>query len=57
VWKSKKDKKFYFHLESSNGKIIMDNGQGYDRRNNLIATLQAIVDIFKMGRFVIKETA
>ncbi len=57
VWKSKKDKKFYFHLESSNGKIIMDNGQGYERRNNLVATLQSIVDIFKSNRFVIKETA
>ncbi len=57
VWKSKKDKKFYFHLESSNGKIILQNTQGYERRNNLVATLQAIVDIFKDNRFIIKETA
>lgn len=57
VWKSKKDKKFYFHLVSSNGKIIMDNGQGYERRNNLVATLKSIVDIFKTSRFVIEETA
>jgi hypothetical protein len=35
----------------------MDNGQGYERRNNLVATLKSIVDIFKTSRFVIEETA
>lgn len=55
VWKSKKDSKFYFHLESSNGKIILPAGQGYNRRVDLIKTLQAVVDIFKEGRFIIRE--
>lgn len=57
VWKSKKDHKFYFHVASSNGRIVLDNGQGYDRRNNLIKTLRAVADIFKEGRFEIRETA
>lgn len=56
VWKSKKDKKFYFHLESSNGRIILPAGQGYNRRNDLIATLQAVVDIFREARFVIQDS-
>lgn len=57
VWKSKKDRKFYFHLLSSNGKIVLPAGQGYSRRVDLIKTLQAVVDIFREGRFTIKETA
>lgn len=55
MWKGK-DKKFYFHLESSNGKIVIQNTQGYERRINLIHTLKAMIEIFKVGRFVIKET-
>lgn len=56
VWKSKKDGKFYFHLESSNGKIVIQNTQGYERRVHLVHTLYAMVAIFREGRFVIKET-
>jgi uncharacterized protein YegP (UPF0339 family) len=55
VWKSKKDGKFYFHLLSSNGKVVLPAGQGYNRRTDLIKTLQAVSDIFKEGRFVIKD--
>lgn len=55
VWKSKKDGKFYFHLQSSNGKIVLDNGQGYNRRVDLAKTLEAVRDIFREGRFVIQE--
>lgn len=57
VWKSKKDKKFYFHLRSSNGRIVLPAGQGYNRRVDMITTLQHVCDIFKEGRFVIEETA
>lgn len=57
VWKSKKDRKFYFHLESSNGKVILSNNQGYNRRTDLIKTLQSVSDIFREARFVIRETA
>jgi uncharacterized protein YegP (UPF0339 family) len=57
IWKSKKDKKFYFHLRSSNGKVVVDNGQGYERRVSLVETLEAMVAIFKEGRFIIQETA
>jgi uncharacterized protein YegP (UPF0339 family) len=53
VWKSAKNHKFYFHLLSSNGKIILPAGQGYNRRNDLIKTLQAVSDIFTEKRFVI----
>lgn len=56
IWKSPKDKKFYFHLRSSNGKVVVDNGQGYERRVSLIETLNAMVEIFKAGRFVVQET-
>lgn len=56
VWKSPKDKKFYFHLRSSNGKVIVDNGQGYERRVSLVKTLKAMVEIFQAGRFSIKES-
>lgn len=56
IWKGK-DRKFYFHLRSSNGKIVVDNGQGYERRVDLIKTLQAVSDIFKQGRFRISEAA
>lgn len=55
VWKSKKDRKFYFHLLSSNGKIVLPAGQGYTRRVDLIKTLQSVVDIFREGRFIIKD--
>jgi len=55
IWKSKKDKKFYFHLKSSNGNIILPAGQGYNRRNDMIATLQAVADIFMQKRFTIVE--
>lgn len=57
VWKSKKNKKFYFHLRSSNGKVMVDNGQGYERRVDLIATLEAMINIFKAGRYEIQEVA
>jgi uncharacterized protein YegP (UPF0339 family) len=57
VWKNPKDKLFYFHLRSSNGKIVVKNGQGYERRVSLIETLNAMVDVFKEGRFLIQETA
>lgn len=57
VWKNKKDKKFYFHLRSSNGKVVVDNGLGYERRVSLVKTLRAMVEIFQDGRFVIQETA
>lgn len=57
IWKSKKDRKFYFHLESSNGKVVMDNGQGYERRVNLVKTLRSVQDIFTNGRFEIRENA
>jgi uncharacterized protein YegP (UPF0339 family) len=56
IWKSKKDRKFYFHLASSNGRVVMDNGQGYNRRNNLVKTLRAVAEIFKEGRFEIRES-
>lgn len=55
IWKSKKDKKFYFHLRSSNGKVVIDNPQGYDRRVDLIVTLKALSDIFKTGRYEVQE--
>lgn len=57
IWKSKKDKKFYFHLRSSNGKVVVDNGQGYERRVDLMKTLDALVSIFKEGRYNISEAA
>lgn len=57
VWKNKKDKKFYFHLRSSNGKVVVNNELGYERRVSLVKTLRAMVDVFKEGRFVIQETA
>lgn len=57
IFKSKKDKKFYFHLRSSNGKVVVDNGQGYERRVDLMKTLDALVSIFKEGRFNISEAA
>lgn len=56
IWKGK-DRKFYFHLRSSNGKVVVDNGQGYERRVSLLETLNAMVAIFKEGRFVVQETA
>lgn len=55
MWKSKKDKKFYFHLRSSNGKIVVDNGQGYERRVSLIETLESMINVFKEGRYIIQE--
>lgn len=55
IWKSPKDGKFYFHLKSSNGNVVLPAGQGYNRRNDLIKTLQAVADIFMERRFVIKE--
>lgn len=57
IWKSAKDRKFYFHLRSSNGKIVVDNGQGYERRVDLVKTLKAVSAIFKEGRFRISEAA
>ena len=56
IWKSKKDKKFYFHLRSSNGKVVVSNGQGYERRVSLIETLNAMMEVFKTGRIVIQES-
>lgn len=56
IWKSPKDKKFYFHLRSSNGKVVVDNGQGYERRVSLLETLRAMAEIFRAGRIVIKES-
>lgn len=53
IWKSKKDSKFYFHLRSSNGKIILPAGQGYSRRVDLVKTLNAVIEIFREGRVVI----
>lgn len=55
IWKSKKDKKFYFHLVSSNGKITLPAGQGYSRRIDLIRTLREVIDIFKTGRLTITD--
>jgi hypothetical protein len=43
-------------LASSNGRVVMDNGQGYNRRNNLVKTLRAVAEIFKEGRFEIRES-
>jgi uncharacterized protein YegP (UPF0339 family) len=57
VWKSKKDRKFYFHLRSSNGRIVLPAGQGYSRRVDLITTLQHVCDIFTDRRFIIQEAA
>lgn len=57
IWKSKKDKKFYFHLASSNGKIVLPAGQGYNRRNDLIKTLVAIIGIFVERRFIMIDDA
>ena len=53
IWKSKKDKKFYFHLASSNGKIMLPAGQGYSRRVDLVKTINAVIAIFREGRVVI----
>ena len=55
VWKSKRDGKFYFHLLSSNGKVLLPAGQGYNRRNDLIKTLEAVRGIFVEGRFIIHD--
>lgn len=55
IWKSKKDKKFYFRLRSSNGKVMISNNQGYERRVSMLETLRSMVEIFKVGRFVIEE--
>lgn len=53
IWKSRKDGKFYFHMVSSNGKIVLPAGQGYSRRVDLVKTLNAVIDIFREGRLVI----
>lgn len=55
MWKNPKDKLFYFHLRSSNGKIVVENPRGYERRVSLIETLDAMADVFKAGRFMIME--
>jgi hypothetical protein len=57
VWKNPRDKKFYFHLRSSNGKVVVNNKQGYERRVSLVETLDAMINVFKEGRFQIVETA
>lgn len=53
IWKSKRDKKFYFHMASSNGKVVLPAGQGYSRRVDLVKTLNAVIAIFREGRVVI----
>ena len=55
IWKSTKNKKFYFHLVASNGKITLDNGQGYSRRVDMIKTIESVIEIFKSGRYYIQE--
>lgn len=55
IWKNKKDKKFYYHLKGSNGRILLADSGGFDRRNDLIATLQSVSEIFRDGRFVIVD--
>lgn len=55
IWKSKKDGKFYFHLRSSNGKIMLPAGQGYSRRVDLVKTLRAVIEIFREGRIAIYD--
>ena len=57
VWKNPRDKKFYFHLRSSNGKVVVNNKQGYERRVSLVETLDAMINVFKEGRFQIVESA
>lgn len=55
IWKSKKDRKFYFQMVSSNGKIVLPAGQGYSRRVDLVKTLTAIIEIFRAGRVAILD--
>lgn len=52
-----KDKMFYFHLRSSNGKVVVANPRGYERRVSLMETLDAMADVFREGRFQIVESA
>jgi uncharacterized protein YegP (UPF0339 family) len=55
VWKGK-DSLFYFNLRSSNGKVVVQNPKGYERRVSLMETLNAMADVFKEGRFQIVES-
>lgn len=41
VWKGK-DRKWYWHIASSNGKIMADGNQGYERKEFVFQTLTSL---------------
>ncbi len=46
IWKSKKDKQYYFHIQSRNRKLIASS-EGYIRKSSAYKTAKKLID--KLG--------
>jgi uncharacterized protein YegP (UPF0339 family) len=55
VWRSAKDNKWYWHIKASNGKIIADGNQGYERKMFVFKTLESLGSMLREVRLILVE--
>jgi len=55
IWKSKKNKQFYWRFRASNGRVTAVGGEGYKVRNALVRTLKSMGAKLTTGMFEIVE--
>jgi len=54
-WWRNKQQKFNYRLIGKNGRVLMQNTQGYERKASMQKNLQAVILFFLNGKYAVEQ--